>query len=69
MGYRRLTDDVCFHGCLDDGSVLGVAEDHLPSRCCPDCDLGPICRKEHSVGKLSLLCLDVVATTVLRDPT
>ncbi len=55
------------YGLFDDAGVLGVTEEDLHERFCPECDLGPICAKEHSVGKLSPLCLDGVATAVLRN--
>ena len=51
---------------FDDADVLGVTEDDLHVRFCPDCDLAAVCVKEHSVGKLSPLCLDGVATEILR---
>ena len=54
------------YGLFDDADVLGVTEDDLHARFCPTCDLAPICMMEHSVGKLSPLCLDGVATAVLR---
>jgi hypothetical protein len=53
---------------FDRAGVLGVTGDDLHARFCPDCDLAPVCAKEHSVGKLSPLCLDGVATAVLRNP-
>ncbi len=46
-----------------------MSQAYLRARFCPECDLGPICEKEHSVGKLSPLCLDGVATAVLRNPS
>ncbi len=55
------------HGLFDDAGVLGVTEDDLHAQFCPTCDLGPICAKEHSVGKMNPLCLDGVATAVLRE--
>ncbi len=54
------------YGLFDDADVLGVTEDDLHARFCPTCDLGPVCQREHSEGKLSPLCLDGVATAVLR---
>lgn len=54
------------YGLFDDAGVLGVTEDDLHARFCPECDLGPVCAREHSVGKMSPLCLDGVATAVLR---
>ena len=54
---------------FDEADVLGVTEDDLHARFCPECDLGPVCEREHSTGKLSPLCLDGVATAVLRHPS
>ncbi len=48
--------------------MLGVTEDDLHARFYPDGDLARVCAKEHSVGKMSPLCLDGVATVVLRNP-
>ena len=53
---------------FDDAHVLGVTEDDLHARFCPGCDLGRVCAREDSVGKMSPLCLDGVATAVLRTP-
>jgi hypothetical protein len=52
---------------FDHAGVHGVTEDDLHARFCPTCDLGPVCTTEHSVGKLSPLCLAGVATSVLRS--
>ncbi len=52
---------------FDEADVLGVTEEDLHVRFCPECDLGPVCRLGDSDGKLSPLCLDGVATAVLRS--
>lgn len=52
---------------FDETDVLGVKEEDLHIRFCPGCDLGPVCSREGSTGKLSPLCLDGVATAVLRS--
>jgi len=52
---------------FDEAGVLGVKEDDLHMRFCPGCDLGTVCAREGSTGKLSPLCLDGVATAVLRS--
>lgn len=53
-------------GRFDEGDVLGVTEDDLQARFCPECDLGRVCQQEDSVGKMSPLCPDGVATRVLK---
>ena len=55
------------YGRFNDADVLDVTEEDLHARFCPECDLGPICQREHSEGKLSPLCLDGVATAGLRN--
>ena len=65
----RLAEGKCLkllYELFDEADVLGVTEDDLHAHFCPRCDLGLVCEKEHSVGKLSPLCLDGVATVVLR---
>ena len=52
---------------FDDADVLSVTEDDLHARFCPECDLSRVCKREDSVGKMSPLCLDGVATAVLRN--
>ncbi len=54
------------YGLFDDAGLLDVDEDALHGRFCRQCDLGPLCEKEHAEGKLSPLCLDGVATLVLQ---
>ena len=57
------------YGLFDDAGILDVTEDALHARFCRQCDLGSLCRKERSEGKLSPLCLDGVATALLRTPS
>ncbi len=54
------------YGVLEEADLLDVTETELPSRLCAECDLGPLCKEEGSVGKLSPLCLDGAATIALR---
>lgn len=54
---------------FDRADVLGVEEPEIRTRFCPQCDLGGMCEREGSKGKLSPLCLDGVATIVLRTVT
>ncbi len=51
---------------FDKASLLDVDEDALHGRFCRQCDLNPLCQREGSAGKLLPLCLDGVATVVLR---
>lgn len=46
--------------------VLYAGPDSLES--CPGCDLGRVCKPGDSVGKMSPLCLDGVATVGLVHP-
>lgn len=59
--YLKLLYDV-----FEEAEVLDVDEDGLHARFCSQCDLNPLCEREDSVGRLSPLCLDGVATAVLR---
>ncbi len=61
--YLKLLYDV-----FDAAGVLDLDEGGLQDRFCSGCDLNPLCHREDSVGTLSPLCLDGVATTVLRSP-
>jgi hypothetical protein len=54
------------YGLFEDAGLLDVTADALHARFCRQCDLGPLCKQEHSEGKLSPLCLDGVGTAVLR---
>ncbi len=56
------------YGLFDDAGLLDVDENALHARFCRQCDLGSLCANEQSAGKLSPLCLDGVATAVLRSP-
>lgn len=58
--YLKLLYDV-----LGGAGLLDMTERDLRSRFCARCDLGPLCREQDSVGKLSPLCLDGVATIAL----
>jgi len=42
--------------------MLGLRITEIKAKICPTCDLKNICTKEKSVGKLSPLCLDGIAT-------
>ncbi len=53
------------YGLFEDAGVLGVTEDGLHARFCPDCDLDSPCTREHSVGKMSPRILDGVGTAAL----
>lgn len=59
--YLKLLYDV-----LDRAGLLGVDEEVLRTRFCRECDLAHLCEEEDSVGRLSPLCLDGVATIALR---
>ena len=59
--YLKLLYDMLEEADLLDVDVRGIRE-----RFCPECDLGLVCRREDSVGKLSPLCLDGVATIALK---
>jgi hypothetical protein len=54
------------HDMLEKAGVLDVDEDGLHARFCSLCDMNSLCQRERSAGKLSPLCLDGVATAVLR---
>lgn len=59
--YLKLLHDV-----LGRSRLLDVDEARLQSRFCPECDLAAVCKEQGSVGQLSPLCLDGVATIALR---
>lgn len=60
--YLKLVYDL-----MEEAGVLGTDLTSLRSRFCPGCDLARLCQREGSAGKLSPLCLDGVATRVLRS--
>lgn len=51
---------------LQEEGFLDLSIHDLITQVCPDCDLGEMCEKERSVGKLSPLCLDGIVTLCLR---
>ncbi len=53
------------HDTFEGAGVLDLDVTELHRRFCASCDLGPTCRREGTVGKLSPLCLDGVATVLL----
>jgi len=53
------------HEVFEQAEVLGVDEDGLRERFCPECDLKGMCIREGSEGKMSPLCLDGAATKLL----
>ncbi len=46
---------------------IRLDESEIRVRFCPECDLKQTCIHEGSEGKLSPLCLDGIATVVLRS--
>ena len=54
------------HDLFEGAGVLEVDARALRETYCPACDLAATCRREGSVGKLSPLCLDGIATALLR---
>jgi hypothetical protein len=52
-------------GPLSNVAILRKTESEIRVRFCPECDLKETCIHEGSDGKLSPLCLDVVATAIL----
>jgi len=59
--YLKLVYDL-----MEGAGVLGTDQSSLRSRFCSGCDLSRLCQRERFAGKLSPLCLDGVATSVLR---
>jgi len=59
--YLKLLRDM-----FDQAGLLGLDESEIRVRFCPECDLKETCVHEGSEGRLSPLCLDGVATAILR---
>lgn len=51
---------------LKEKRMLNIDVHRIRKRICPRCDLGNLCVKENSVGKLSPLCLDGIVTLCFR---
>jgi len=51
---------------LEERGMLNLAMNEIKRRICPECDVKPLCTKEKSVGELSPLCLDGIATSCFR---
>lgn len=56
------------HDLFDGAGVLDVDAPAIHRRFCTSCGLGATCRREGTVGKLSLLCIDGVATVLYAGP-
>ena len=54
------------HDMFDQAGLLRLEESEIRARFCPECDLKQTCIHEGSEGKLSPLCLDGIATIILR---
>ena len=52
------------HDLFDGAGVLDLDAAEIHRRFCASCGLGATCRREGTVGKLSLLCVDGVATVL-----
>jgi 5-methylcytosine-specific restriction endonuclease McrA len=65
----RIAEGKCLkllHDMFDQAGLLGLEENEIRARFCPECDLKQTCVHEGSEGRLSPLCLDGIATVILR---
>jgi hypothetical protein len=52
---------------MKEKGILNLSMNDIRGKICPRCDLKTLCIKEKSVGKLSPLCLDGLATLCFKD--
>ncbi|MEX2681564.1 MAG: HNH endonuclease [Candidatus Sigynarchaeota archaeon] len=55
------------HAIFSDANMLDYKISDITAHGCPACDLKPLCIKEGTEGRLSILCLDGLATIALRE--